>query len=145
MAFDLKMCQQTFGSNVIDCMYSRMGQSAHVWQQRRRRQEQPRTQVESSCRCERACLPALMLQGTCHSATKKSSSRRDSIALSHIRLLSPYGTNPPSPTMGICERIKEIELEMARTQKNKATERHMGGLKARLAKLRTELLTPKAS
>jgi hypothetical protein len=47
--------------------------------------------------------------------------------------------------MGICERIKEIELEMARTQKNKATERHMGGLKARLAKLRTELLTPKAS
>lgn len=44
--------------------------------------------------------------------------------------------------MGILEKIKEIELEMARTQKNKATEYHLGQLKARLAKLRTELQTP---
>ncbi|GLC39587.1 Developmentally-regulated GTP-binding protein 2 [Pleodorina starrii] len=44
--------------------------------------------------------------------------------------------------MGILEKIKEIELEMARTQKNKATEYHLGQLKARLAKLRTELQAP---
>ena len=31
------------------------------------------------------------------------------------------------------------EEEMARTQKNKATEHHLGGLKARLAKLRSEV------
>ncbi|TFJ84241.1 hypothetical protein NSK_004232 [Nannochloropsis salina CCMP1776] len=43
-------------------------------------------------------------------------------------------------TMGIVDRIKEIEEEMARTQKNKATEHHLGALKARLAKLRSELL-----
>ncbi|EKU21129.1 developmentally regulated g-protein 1 [Nannochloropsis gaditana CCMP526] len=42
--------------------------------------------------------------------------------------------------MGIVDRIKEIEEEMARTQKNKATEHHLGALKARLAKLRSELL-----
>ena len=44
--------------------------------------------------------------------------------------------------MGIQERIKEIEAEMARTQKNKATEYHLGQLKAKLAKLRTQLLEP---
>lgn len=32
---------------------------------------------------------------------------------------------------------------MARTQKNKATSGHLGMLKARLAKLRRELITPK--
>ncbi|SBS93715.1 GTP-binding protein, putative, partial [Plasmodium ovale curtisi] len=36
--------------------------------------------------------------------------------------------------MGILEKIKEIEAEMARTQKNKATEYHLGQLKAKLAK-----------
>lgn len=46
--------------------------------------------------------------------------------------------------MGILERIKEIEQEMDKTQKNKATEGHLGMLKARLAKLRSELLTPAA-
>eukprot|EP01069_Polyplicarium_translucidae_P006014 Polyplicarium_translucidae@DN2892_c0_g1_i6.p1 len=44
--------------------------------------------------------------------------------------------------MGILERIREIENEMARTQKNKATEYHMGRLKAQLAKLRSQLLEP---
>ncbi|GJQ08634.1 hypothetical protein GpartN1_g425.t1 [Galdieria partita] len=42
--------------------------------------------------------------------------------------------------MGILERIKEIEEEMARTQKNKATEYHLGLLKSRLARLRSQLL-----
>ena len=32
-----------------------------------------------------------------------------------------------------------LEAEMARTQKNKATEYHLGVLKARLAKLRSEV------
>ena len=45
--------------------------------------------------------------------------------------------------MGILEKIKSIEEEVARTQRNKATEYHLGNLKARLAKLRTQLLEPK--
>ncbi|KAI5779203.1 P-loop containing nucleoside triphosphate hydrolase protein [Peziza echinospora] len=40
------------------------------------------------------------------------------------------------------DKIKEIETEMARTQKNKATSYHLGQLKAKLAKLRRELITP---
>ncbi|KAI8835110.1 developmentally-regulated GTP-binding protein 1-like protein [Chytridium lagenaria] len=44
--------------------------------------------------------------------------------------------------MSIAEKIKDIEAEMARTQKNKATSYHLGSLKAKLAKLRRELLTP---
>ncbi|PSN30872.1 GTP-binding protein 128up [Blattella germanica] len=43
----------------------------------------------------------------------------------------------------ILEKIAAIEAEMARTQKNKATAGHLGLLKARLAKLRRELITPK--
>ncbi|KAG9296627.1 hypothetical protein G9A89_002898 [Geosiphon pyriformis] len=42
----------------------------------------------------------------------------------------------------IIEKIAEIEAEMARTQKNKATSYHLGTLKAKLAKLRRELITP---
>lgn len=45
--------------------------------------------------------------------------------------------------MSVVEKIKEIENEMARTQKNKATAYHLGTLKAKLAKLRRELLTPR--
>jgi len=41
--------------------------------------------------------------------------------------------------MGIGDKIKDIEDEMAITQKNKATEYHWGQLKARLAKLKTML------
>lgn len=41
--------------------------------------------------------------------------------------------------MGIGDKIKDIEDEMAKTQKNKATEYHWGQLKARLAKLKTML------
>uniref|UniRef100_A0A7S2WHM0 Developmentally-regulated GTP-binding protein 1 n=1 Tax=Mucochytrium quahogii TaxID=96639 RepID=A0A7S2WHM0_9STRA len=42
--------------------------------------------------------------------------------------------------MSVAQKIAEIETEMARTQKNKATAKHLGLLKAKLAKLRTELL-----
>lgn len=44
--------------------------------------------------------------------------------------------------MGILDRIQEIETEIARTQKNKATNYHLGTLKAKLAKYRAELLEP---
>lgn len=44
--------------------------------------------------------------------------------------------------MGILERIKEIELELSRTQKNKATTTHIGLLKSQLARLRTQLMAP---
>jgi small GTP-binding protein len=47
--------------------------------------------------------------------------------------------------MGILDRIKDIEIEMARTQKNKATMSHLCRLKAQLAKLRTELLEGQTS
>lgn len=43
--------------------------------------------------------------------------------------------------MGIIEKIKDIELEMSRTQKNKATEFHLGCLKAKLAKLKAQLIS----
>ena len=39
----------------------------------------------------------------------------------------------------IREKIKELETEYARTQKNKATEGHLGLLKAKLSKFRREL------
>ncbi|CAH8474574.1 unnamed protein product [Schistosoma bovis] len=45
--------------------------------------------------------------------------------------------------MSILQKIAEIEAEMARTQKNKNTMGHLGLLKARLAKLRRELIEPK--
>lgn len=44
--------------------------------------------------------------------------------------------------MGILEKISEIEKEISRTQKNKATEYHLGVLKAKLAKYRAQLLEP---
>jgi len=44
--------------------------------------------------------------------------------------------------MGIREKIKELEDELARTQKNKATEYHIGIVKSKLAKLRREVISP---
>lgn len=44
--------------------------------------------------------------------------------------------------MGISEKIADIEKEISRTQKNKATEYHLGLLKAKLAKYRLQLLEP---
>jgi len=44
--------------------------------------------------------------------------------------------------MSTIQKIAEIEAEMARTQRNKATEMHIGLLKAKLAKLKREILAP---
>ncbi|SAM01449.1 hypothetical protein [Absidia glauca] len=42
--------------------------------------------------------------------------------------------------MGVVEKIQDIENEIKRTQKNKATEYHLGLLKAKLAKYRIQLI-----
>mmetsp|Transcript_32501 Transcript_32501/g.52648 ORF Transcript_32501/g.52648 Transcript_32501/m.52648 type:complete len:368 (+) Transcript_32501:147-1250(+) len=42
--------------------------------------------------------------------------------------------------MSLVQKIQEIENEMARTQKNKATSYHLGQLKAKLAKFKRELI-----
>lgn len=44
--------------------------------------------------------------------------------------------------MSTVQKIAEIEAEMNRTQKNKATAYHLGLLKAKLAKLKRELIDP---
>merc|ERR1711907_523333 len=46
-----------------------------------------------------------------------------------------------SATMTTVQKIRDIEHEMARTQKNKATSGHLGLLKAKLAKLKRELIS----
>ncbi|KAK2956218.1 putative GTP-binding protein [Blattamonas nauphoetae] len=47
--------------------------------------------------------------------------------------------------MSTVQKIKEIEEEMKKTQHNKATNFHIGLLKAKLAKLRQEILDPQKS
>ena len=47
--------------------------------------------------------------------------------------------------MSTIQKIAEIEAEMARTQKNKATAGHLGLLKAKLAKLKRELIAQSAA
>lgn len=47
--------------------------------------------------------------------------------------------------MGIIDKIKSIEEEMARTQKNKATEHHLGLLKGKLARYRQQLLADEST
>lgn len=44
--------------------------------------------------------------------------------------------------MSTAQKVAEIEAEMERTQKNKATSYHLGLLKAKLAKLKRELIEP---
>lgn len=46
--------------------------------------------------------------------------------------------------MGLQDKIKDIEEEMAKTQKNKATEYHLGLLKAKLAKYRSMIIEGEA-
>mmetsp|Transcript_86852 Transcript_86852/g.219079 ORF Transcript_86852/g.219079 Transcript_86852/m.219079 type:complete len:373 (+) Transcript_86852:92-1210(+) len=43
--------------------------------------------------------------------------------------------------MSVLQKIADIEAEMARTQKNKATNAHLGLLKAKLAKLRAQIVS----
>lgn len=45
--------------------------------------------------------------------------------------------------MGLQEKLKELEDELARTQKNKATEYHIGILKSKIAQYRRELVSPR--
>jgi len=47
--------------------------------------------------------------------------------------------------MGLADKLAALEEELARTQKNKATEFHIGILKSKIAKLRKELSSPKKS
>ncbi|XP_002279867.2 developmentally-regulated G-protein 3 [Vitis vinifera] len=69
---------------------------------------------------------------------------------SHLDLTSSASADSIRPSPFLCastmatvmQKIKDIEDEMARTQKNKATAHHLGLLKAKLAKLRRELLAP---
>ncbi len=44
--------------------------------------------------------------------------------------------------MGVADKIKELDEELHRTQKNKATEYHIGILKAKIAKLKREMASP---
>lgn len=45
--------------------------------------------------------------------------------------------------MTTMQKIAEIEADIARTQKNKATNKHLGMLKAKIAMLKREILNPK--
>ena len=52
----------------------------------------------------------------------------------------PSVTTNMSDSNAIQAKIDELEAEMARTQKNKATNYHLGTLKAKIAKLKSELV-----
>lgn len=56
----------------------------------------------------------------------------------HRSLISVITTM--SDNAAIQAKINELETEMARTQKNKATNYHLGTLKAKIAKLKSELI-----
>lgn len=82
-----------------------------------------------------------------HSKVQRDYSYRNKIISKEITL-APYSINRrrrrrrsgDQKKMTTVQKIEDIEAEMARTQKNKATEKHLGLLKARLAKLRADLL-----
>ena len=52
------------------------------------------------------------------------------------------GEAPGRGETGAAAKIKELEAEYARTQKNKATNGHLGLIKAKIAKLKRELIEP---
>ena len=83
-------------------------------------------------------LPSIMTR-VAATRVPRGSSRVGLLGKTDLKEQAPH--TPPG-NMGILEKIKDIELEMSRTQKNKATEGHLGILKSKLAKLRTELLAP---
>ncbi len=45
--------------------------------------------------------------------------------------------------MGLQEKLRELETELGRTQKNKATEYHIGIIKSKIAQIRRELISPR--
>ncbi|MEM2962963.1 MAG: GTP-binding protein [Candidatus Anstonellales archaeon] len=47
--------------------------------------------------------------------------------------------------MGLTDKLRELEEELRRTQKNKATEYHIGILKAKIANIKRQLASPKKS
>merc|ERR1712156_273989 len=53
-----------------------------------------------------------------------------------------FGKNKQTTKMTTAQKIAEIEAEIARTQKNKATEGHLALLKTKLAKLKRDLIEP---
>jgi len=59
---------------------------------------------------------------------------------SHRNLVNPTTKHSMSSKDDIQAKIAAIEAEYARTQKNKATSYHLGTLKAKLAKLKSELI-----
>ena len=94
-----------------------------------------------SCVLAREFLKILFLFFQSHHEIKLSYVRNGSVTFIVRNLtLSIVTVN-----MGIQERIKDIELELSRTQKNKATTTHIGMLKGQLARLRTQLLLPSTS
>jgi ribosome-interacting GTPase 1 len=54
--------------------------------------------------------------------------------------ISPFTLKSFPKMASAVQKIAEIEHEMSRTQKNKATNQHLGILKAKLAKLKAEVL-----
>ena len=61
----------------------------------------------------------------------------------HSRADSRHRGRGELPNQPYLRSLVSSLSQMARTQKNKATARHLGVLKAKLAKLRRELITPK--
>ncbi|KAK2111981.1 Developmentally-regulated GTP-binding protein 2 [Saguinus oedipus] len=79
-------------------------------------------------------LTASDTEGQCQKRDRNSRCRR-----------SCYHTPSSAAAMRILEKILEIEKEITRMQKNKATEYHLGLLNAKLAKYRAQLLEPSKS
>ncbi|KAI3704320.1 hypothetical protein L1987_74537 [Smallanthus sonchifolius] len=84
----------------------------------------------------RLCLVGVLVPPTCDFILSRT------ILIPAEQHLSPSQAFFASTMATVMQKIKDIEDEMAKTQKNKATAHHLGLLKAKLAKLRRELLTP---